>query len=108
MFLMITYADSLSVQKWLRLTDVSPIVTPSFFSHFDSDDANATGYGVEDCKWLIGAPNNPDDRIRLVVNLHVRGGPDMSVRGLAYHLVARGKLKAGQDAGFGDTTPGVD
>jgi hypothetical protein len=30
---------------------VSPIVTVSGWTQFDSDDADATGYRVDDCKW---------------------------------------------------------
>lgn len=90
--------------KWRDLDGVSPVVTVSGFSHYNSDDAEDTGYGVDLCKWSWEMPQDPSEgrRIMLIVFLHVRGGTDLSIRGFAYHLVARGSLMLGQTQDFED------
>ena len=90
--------------KWKLVNGVSPIVTVSGWTHFDSDDANATGYRVDDCKWDF--PGGGFKQIRLKVFIDARGGPLFSIRGLAYHLVARGILEL-QEQDFADHKGGV-
>jgi hypothetical protein len=77
--------------QWRNIVDVSPSVTVSRFSHFSSDTADVTGYGVESCTWEEPT-GQPPMRIHLIAQLHIRGGPDASIRGLAYHFTARGNL----------------
>lgn len=92
--------------KWRKVSGVSPIATVSSFSFYNSDTANDSGYGVDVCKWLfeIGPTPNPaaGHQILLKVFLHARGGPEFSIRGIAYHLVARGVLVPGQQQDFED------
>jgi hypothetical protein len=87
--------------RWRTVNGVSPIATVSTFSHYNSDTANDSGYGADACKWLFEfePTQNPADgaRILLKVFVHARGGPDFSIRGLAYHLVVRGVLAKGQN-----------
>ena len=92
--------------KWRTVKGVSPIATVSAFSHYNSNDADDAGYGVDLCKWFFEIEPTPDPslgaQILLKVFLHARGGPDFSIRGIAYHLVARGVLAQGQDQAFED------
>jgi hypothetical protein len=90
--------------KWELVNGVSPIVSVSGWTHFDSDDADATGYRVDDCKWDF--PGGPGSQIRLRVFIDARGGLLFSIRGLAYHLVARGQLML-QEQDFADHKGGV-
>lgn len=81
--------------NWLNVRDVSPIVTRAGFNHPDSDEADATGYKIKSCTWdTVGnpAPNTDSERIRLKVELEVKGGNFSHLTTLAYHLVATGKL----------------
>ena len=90
--------------EWTDLRTVSPIATVSEFSHFNADDAEDTGWGVDACKWALDEvpPTTFGAQIRLKVFLHARGGPDFSVRGIAYHLVAKGRVKEDQEQDFED------
>jgi hypothetical protein len=82
--------------EWDAITDVSPTVTPSGFAHFDSDDADATGYELTGCRWEPVPGTTPGTkRIRLEVDFFCRGGPAFTLTTLAYHVVARGKLHPG-------------
>jgi hypothetical protein len=81
--------------NWLNVRDVSPIVTRAGFSHPDSDEADATGYEIKSCTWdTVGnpAPDTDSERIRLKVELEVKGGGFSHLTKLAYHLVATGNL----------------
>ena len=82
--------------RWRTVNGVSPIATVSAFSHYNSDTADDSGYGADACKWLFKFEPTQDPtqgaRILLRVFVHARGGPDFSIRGIAYHLVARGVL----------------
>jgi hypothetical protein len=78
---------------WRKLTDVSPVVTPAGFKHLSSDTADNTGYGVTSCSWdRAEDPDGNMEKIRLTVEMFVRGGPDATVETLAYHLTAVGNL----------------
>ena len=81
--------------KWRGVRDVSPIVTVAGFSFDDSDEADDSGYQVDTCTWdTVGLSENQTEfeRIRLKVNIRMRGGDGFSVTKLAYHLVAVGLL----------------
>jgi hypothetical protein len=81
--------------NWISVRDVSPIVTRSGFYHTDSDEADATGYQIFSCTWDTvgsGEPNPGVERIRLKVEIELRGGSSSRLSSLAYHLVANGVL----------------
>jgi hypothetical protein len=81
---------------WVAVRDVSPIVTAAGFWHFHG---GPSGYQIGPCKWdTVGLPP-PDadkERIRLLVQVVVRGGPDMRIHRLGYHLIANGRLAPGE------------
>ena len=84
---------------WLAVRDVSPIVTMAGFAHWSSDTADTTGYEIGPCAWdTVGLPppNDNHERIRLLVRVVLRGGSDMRIHRLAYHLIAFGRLVPGE------------
>jgi hypothetical protein len=84
---------------WVNVRDVSPIVVVAGYTFHDSDEADDSGYQVDNCTWdTVGQSGGPTDferntRIRLKVNIKMRGGSDFSVTKLAYHLIAVGRMQ---------------
>jgi hypothetical protein len=81
--------------KWLGVRDVSPIVTVAGYTFEDSDEADDSGYQVDTCTWdTVGLTEGQTEfeRVRLKVDIRMRGGSGFSVTKLAYHLVVNGRL----------------
>ena len=80
---------------WLAVRDVSPIVSRAGYYHGNPDSADQGGYEINGCSWdTIGLPppNTNLERIRLKVELSVRGGKAHRITHLAYHFVAVGTI----------------
>lgn len=80
---------------WLSVRNVSPITALAGFYHGNPDEADIGGYEIQSCTWdTIGSPppNTDQERIRLKVELEVRGGQQHKIQRLAYHLVAIGRF----------------
>ena len=81
--------------QWLRLHDVCPIVHRAGFIHTDSDEADATGYTIDSCRWeevQSPPPNDKFVRIRLIVELTLQGGSNSWLTRLSFYLTALGQL----------------
>jgi hypothetical protein len=81
--------------RWRDLNDVSPTAFIAGYVHYSSDEADNTGMSVVNCTWEF--PDTPERRIRLIVNVTIRGGDDAYLRKLGYHFTARGSLMPGQN-----------
>ena len=79
--------------EWRAITDVTPIVNIAGFSFADSDTADDSGAHIDSCTWeKVGVESRrPSFRIRLLVNLRVRGGYGFFVTKLSYHFIAIGR-----------------
>jgi hypothetical protein len=88
--------------RWREVGSVSPLATISAYSHYNSDETDDSGYGVDLCKWDFELTKQPQNgaQIMLKVFLHARGGLDLSIRGVSYQVVARGSLVPGQESDF--------
>jgi len=81
--------------KWLAVRDVSPIVTVAGYTFDNSDEADDSGYQVDTCTWdTVGLLEGQTEfeRVRLKVELRMRGGSGFGITKLAYHLVANGRM----------------
>ena len=81
---------------WLRLADVSPIVSLAGYESQEADEADQMWVKIHSCTWEFPEPPDPR-RIRLIVGLSVGGGENASISSLSYHLTARGMLAPGQN-----------
>ena len=88
-------AEILVGPLWLRLIDVSPTVTIAGYESQEADEADLMWIRVKSCAWEF--PENPPQKIRLIVSLDIGGGEQASITSLAYHLAARGLLAPGQN-----------
>jgi hypothetical protein len=77
--------------KWIDVVQVSATVTVSEIISLDTDEVDASAWGVTECTWGTTG-TNPDGRILLKCKVLLRGEGN-GVRALAYHLVATGTLE---------------
>lgn len=75
---------------WIDVVQVSATVTVSEIISLDTDEVDASAWGVTECTWTTTG-KNPDGRIVLGCKVLLRGAGN-GVRALAYHLVATGTL----------------
>jgi hypothetical protein len=76
--------------SWIDIVQVSATVTVSEIVSLDTDEVDASAWGVTECTWGTTG-RNPDGRILLRCKVLLRGESN-GFRALAYHLVATGTL----------------
>lgn len=76
--------------EFFEVIDVSPTAGIAGFSFRDSDETDATGIELENCRWdtvPVGESNPGVERIRLKIKLRMCGGLRSVVSKISYHLV---------------------
>ena len=95
-----TYIDyevrALVGPDWRAIRGVSAIMTTTGFRHLSSDEADFTGFEVNQCDWKgVDAPAPSYERIQLRAQVRVSGGVDSFISRLGYQVIARGLLAPG-------------
>lgn len=75
-----------------QIKDVSPTAGIAGFSFLDSDEVDAQGIELENCRWdTVGSEENPAlERVRLKIKLRLCGGVYSHVTKISYHFVVIG------------------